>query len=60
MCGSMKTSQAAEIHKRRLTVRVRRKLAFTYLVVAAVLFAFVVYLLILMRNNGEEYQLRIL
>ena len=60
MCGSMKTSQAAEIHKRRLTVRMRRKLAFTYLVVAAVLFAFVVYLLILMRNNGEEYQLRIL
>ncbi len=38
----------------------RRKLAFTYIVVAAVLFALVVYLLVLMRNNGEEYQLKIL
>ena len=38
----------------------RRKLAFTYILVAAVLFALVVYLLILMRNNGEEYQQRIL
>ena len=38
----------------------RRKLAFTYILVAAVLFAFVVYLLILMRNNGKEYQQKIL
>ena len=38
----------------------RRKLAFTFILVAAVLFAYVVYLLILMRNSGEEYQQRIL
>ena len=38
----------------------RRKLAFTFILVAAVLFAYVVYLLILMRNSGEEYRQRIL
>ena len=38
----------------------RRKLAFTFILVAAVLFAFVVYLLILMRSNGKEYQQKIL
>ncbi len=38
----------------------RRKLAFTFILVAAVLFAYAVYLLILMRNSGEEYQQRIL
>lgn len=38
----------------------RRKLAFTYIAVAAVLLVLVVYLLFLMRNNGEEYQRKIL
>ena len=38
----------------------RRKLAFTFIMVAAVLFALAVYLLVLMRNNGKEYQQRIL
>ena len=56
----MKTSRTADKNHRKLTVYMRRKLAFTYIVVAAVLFALVVYLLVLMRNNGEEYQLRIL
>ena len=56
----MKTSLTAEANGRRLTIRMRRKLAFTFILVAAVLFAYVVYLLILMRNSGEEYQQRIL
>ncbi len=56
----MKTSRRADKSQRKLTVYMRRKLAFTYIVVAAVLFALVVYLLVLMRNNGEEYQLKIL
>ena len=56
----MKISRRADKSQRKLTVYMRRKLAFTYIVVAAVLFALVVYLLVLMRNNGEEYQLKIL
>lgn len=38
----------------------RRKLAFTFILVAAVLFALAVYLLVLMQKNGEEYRQRIL
>ena len=38
----------------------RKKLTITYLAVAAVLFALSVYLLVLMKNNGEEYQMTIL
>ena len=60
MYGSMKTSRTAEVKERRLTIHMRRKLAFTFIMVAAVLFALAVYLLVLMRNNGKEYQQRIL
>ena len=52
----MKTSQPTkENNSRKFNIYMQRKLAFTYLVVAAVLFALAIKTVMITRNNGEEY-----
>ena len=56
----MKTSPESENRTVKLTHFMRRKLAFIYIVVAAVLFALSVYFIVLISQKGEEYQKTIL
>ncbi|MBQ4425834.1 MAG: penicillin-binding protein 2 [Lachnospiraceae bacterium] len=52
----MKTSQDADNKTVKLTLFMRRKLAFIYILVAAVLFALAVYIVVMISKKGEEYQ----
>ncbi len=61
MCASMKTSQETEGKKRlKLNIYMRRKLTIAFGMVSAVLFALALYIVVLMRNNGQDYQKLIL
>lgn len=57
----MKTSRENDVKKRlKINIYMRRKLTIAFGLVSAVLFALALYIVVLMRNNGEEYQKNIL
>ena len=61
MCANMKTYQENEGGKRlKLNIYMRRKLTIAFGLVSAVLFALALYIIVLMRNSGQDYQKLIL
>ncbi len=61
MCANMKISQENEGGKRlKLNIYMRRKLTIAFGMVSAVLFALALYIVVLMRNSGQDYQKLIL
>ncbi len=62
MYGSMKTSRTTDntYHKKKLHLFVRKKLALTFIISAAVLFALTVHLILIIQKNEDEYQKKIL